>query len=167
MDVSSEEITDEPSDKQNAIQDKPHVDQIVADVDSKSPSIDNLRNSKYQNAQDFPFAGDEEYFKKHGKLPDGSTPKPVGSSDSSSVTDTGTHDAHLKQATEKDTDKGDKVPERFVQKDDDPNKPLVYSKAGKLILGEWVGDKFARYKPNTPRPAGFTPEDWGYPQRKP
>jgi hypothetical protein len=58
----------------------------------------------------------------------------------------------------KEDDKREK--DRFNAKEDDPNKPAMYTKKGKLIKGEWVGSVFVRYKRGTPRPPDFTSEDW-------
>ena len=46
----------------------------------------------------------------------------------------------------------DVVPERFIQKEDKPEQPVMYSKAGKIIPGEWINGVFIRYKKDTPRP---------------
>ena len=54
----------------------------------------------------------------------------------------------------------DVIPERFVQKEDKPDQPVMYSKAGKVIPGEWINGVFIRYKKDTPRPSGFTTKDW-------
>ena len=50
--------------------------------------------------------------------------------------------------------------DRFIPKDDDPNKPVMYTKKGQPIKGEWVGSVFVRYRKGTPRPSDFTSEDW-------
>ena len=54
----------------------------------------------------------------------------------------------------------DAVPDRFKQKEDNPDEPIMYSKAGKIIPGEWINGVFIRYKKGTPRPPGFTTKDW-------
>ena len=52
------------------------------------------------------------------------------------------------------------IPKRFIPRLDDPNRPPMYTKKGKLIYGEWVGDTFIRYKAGTTRPEGMTTDDW-------
>jgi hypothetical protein len=52
------------------------------------------------------------------------------------------------------------IPKRFIQDPNNKDNPLVYGKNGELLHGEWVGGKFVKYKQNTPRIEGLTPEDW-------
>ena len=49
---------------------------------------------------------------------------------------------------------------RFNVRSDNPDQPVLYTKKGIPIRGEYVGGKFVRYKQDTTRPLGFTSEDW-------
>ena len=142
-------IDNHPSDFEQTVQEVHKVAQDPSKVDAPS-ALDILGK-------------DQIYLDKQTSLHETSKTSSESSDSSKSSPKTPTIDSPKDTGSEtpltiKEGEK--KEEERFNAKEDDPDRPAMYTKKGKLIKGEWVGSVFVRYKKGTPRPPDFTSEDW-------